>query len=420
MTIFDDLESEVRSYIRSFPVVFDRASGPFLYDTDGRRYIDFFCGAGALNYGHNEPRMKQALVDYLLADGVTHSLDMATAAKARFLERFEAIVLAPRGLDYRLQFTGPTGANAVEASLKLARKVTGRSNVIAFTKAYHGLSMGALAVTANSKYRHESFVNRANVAFLPYDGYFGPGIDTLAMLRQLIEDDSSGIDLPAAIILETIQAEGGINVASARWLLGVQEICREHGILLIVDDIQVGCGRAGSFFSFEGAGIDPDLVVLSKSISGYGLPMSLLLIRPSLDKWIPGEHTGTFRGNNSAFVTGAEALRNWEDPAFVPGLARTSSVLESGLRQMQAAYPHLASSVRGRGLVFGFDSGDPAVNEKIVDGCFARGLVIETCGSTRNVIKFLPPLNVPHDVLQEGLQIVSASLAAAIGVASSV
>ena len=415
MRTFERLESEVRSYSRDFPVVFDRASGPFLYDVDGRRYIDFFCGAGALNYGHNEPRMKQALVEYLLADGVTHSLDMATRAKAAFLERFESVVLAPRGTDYKVQFTGPTGANGVEAALKLARKVTGRSNIVAFTRAYHGLSLGALAVTANSRYRHEAFVNRADVSFVPFEGYFGPEVDTLPYLRRLLEDDSSGVDRPAAVILETIQAEGGINVASPRWLQGVQALCRELGILLIVDDIQVGCGRSGTFFSFEAAGLDPDLVVLSKSISGYGLPMSLLLIRPSLDQWRPGEHTGTFRGNNAAFVTAAEALRYWEDAEFGVQLARTSAVLETGLTKMQQAFGDLQLEIRGRGLVFGLESNRPDVNAKAAEESFKRGLIIETCGSTRNVLKFLPPLNIPHDVLQEGLAILEQSLAAVAG-----
>ena len=412
---FERLESQVRSYCRSFPVVFEKASGPYLWDVAGRQYIDFFCGAGALNYGHNEPRMKRALVDYLLADGVSHALDMATRAKERFLERFEAIVLKPRGLEYRVQFTGPTGANGVEAALKLARKVTGRANVVAFTKAYHGLSMGALATTANTRYRGESFVNRANVSFVPYEGYFGPGVDSLACLRQLLTDDSSGIDRPAALILETIQAEGGINVGSADWLHGVQALCRELDILLIVDDIQVGCGRTGTFFSFEHAGLEPDLVVLSKSISGYGLPMSLLLIRPALDQWKPGEHTGTFRGNNLAFVAAAEALDFWTDPAFTAHVQSMSAVLEGRLQALTSAFPEMRFQVRGRGLIFGLESAAPQINQQAVEECFARGLVIETCGSSRTIVKFLPPLNIPRAVLEAGLDILEQSFAAVLG-----
>lgn len=412
MNIFQRRESEVRSYIRSFPVVFDKARGSYLFDREGRRYLDFFCGAGTLNYGHNPERMKRALIDYLEEDGVTHSLDMATAAKQRFLERFERVILDPRGLDYRVQFTGPTGANAVEAALKLARKVTQRGNVIAFSNAYHGLSAGALAVTANSYYRHEAWVQRHNVSFLPYDGYLGQEVDTADYLRRVLTDKSSGVDLPAAVLLETVQAEGGVNVATTRWLQAVAEICREHDVLLIVDDIQVGCGRAGTFFSFEQAGLKPDLVVLSKSISGYGLPMSLVLIRRELDQWKAGEHTGTFRGNNLAFVAAAEALLYWETTALMDAVAARSRQLAGRLEEIQGRWPELGCKVRGTGLVWGLEFADPTTCQAVAREAFVRGLIIETCGSERNVLKFLPPLNIGEEELDAGIGIVGDAIAA--------
>jgi diaminobutyrate-2-oxoglutarate transaminase len=403
------LESAVRSYCRSFPVVFDRASGPYLYDVDGRQYIDFFCGAGALNYGHNEPSLKRALIDYLQRDGVAHALDMTTTAKMHFLEELESVVFRPRGLQYRVQFTGPTGTNAVEAALKLARKVTRRANVIAFTGAYHGLSLGSLAVTANTYYRDDAFVQRTNVSFMPYDGYFGPGVDTLTYLRRHLEDDSSGVDLPAAVIVETIQAEGGINVAHKQWLAGLQALCREFGVLLIVDDIQVGCGRTGTFFSFEEAGLEPDLVILSKSISGFGLPMSLLLIRPHLDQWKAGEHTGTFRGNSSAFVTAAAALQFWKTPEFHEHIRESSAFVAARLREFQMRWPTLGLQVRGRGLLHGLETPDAELNREVARECFKRGLIVETCGGRRNVLKLLPPLTIERHVLATGLDIVQQS-----------
>jgi len=412
--VFDRLESEVRSYCRDFPVVFDTARGPYLYDVGGREYIDFFCGAGTLNYGHNDPGMKRALIDYLEIDGVVHGLDMFTRAKAGFLERFDTHILAPRRLQYRIQFTGPTGANAVEAALKLARKITGRRNVIAFTHAYHGLSLGALATTANAAYRHEAFVNRGDVAFVPYDGYLGPHVNTADYLARVLDDASSGVDRPAAVIVETIQGEGGINVASPEWLRAVQAVCRRLGILLIVDDIQVGCGRTGTFFSFEHAGLDPDLVILSKSISGFGLPMSLLLIRPSLDQWRPGEHTGTFRGNNAAFVTAAQALRFWENDDLTAHIASASRLLEQRLAGLQARRPELQLQVRGRGLVYGLESAYPTTTGLVAAECFTRGLVIETCGGARKVIKILPPLTVPLPVLTKGLDLLEESFEAVL------
>jgi diaminobutyrate-2-oxoglutarate transaminase len=392
--------------------VFSRASGSYLYDDAGRKYLDFLMGAGALNYGHNEPRLKQALLKYIESDGVMHSLDLATTARHAFLDRFQQVILDPRGLDYHVQFTGPTGANAVEAALKLARKVKKRRNVIAFTHAYHGLSLGSLAVTANNFYRDEAFVDRNNVTFMPFDGYLGDGIDGISVIRRFLEDSSSGVDLPAAVIVETIQAEGGVNVASVSWLQGLQALCREFDILLIVDDIQVGCGRTSSFFSFEEAGLTPDIVVLSKAISGYGLPMALLLIRPEVDQWKPGEHSGTFRGNGAAFVTAAAALTFWEDPTFIERLHHASRRMAAGLQSFQSRFPELCFGIRGRGLIYAMDTGVPALNEKTQRDCFSQGLIVELCGANRTAIKLLPPLTVTDAELDEALQIIEQSLLA--------
>jgi diaminobutyrate-2-oxoglutarate transaminase len=413
VNIFDRLESDVRSYCRHFPALFARARGPYLYDADGRQYIDFFSGAGSLNYGHNPPEMVRALVDYVEADGIASSLDMWTTAKARFLETFDAVVLKPRRLDYKVQFTGPTGANAVEAALKLARKVTRRANVIAFSRSYHGLSAGALSITANSSFRHESFVNRLNVSFVPYDGYLGPDVDTMAYLRQVLNDRSSGVDLPAAIIVETVQSEGGVNVASVTWLQQLEEVCRAFDILLIVDDIQVGCGRTGPFFSFERAGIAPDIVLLSKSISGMGLPMSLLLMKPAVDQWKAGEHTGTFRGNNLAFVTATEALRYWEGAALQSAVARKGELLEEGLRRIAHEVADAEMRVEGIGLIYGLELPSPTLAAHVSHTAFQHGLVIERCGPNDRVMKFLPPLVIDEPVLQEGLEIIRQSVATA-------
>lgn len=412
MDIFERLESNVRTYIRSFPVTFASARGSRLTDSQGRSYIDFFCGAGALSYGHNEPGMKQALLEYLQSDGVIHALDMATEAKARFLESFERIILKPRGLDYRMQFTGPTGANAIEAALKLARKVTGRRGVVAFTRGYHGLSAGALAATANAHYRHEAYLQRGDVSFLPFDGYLGMQANTMDYFASLLRDRSSGLGLPAAVIVETVQAEGGVQVARAAWLQQLAGLCKEHGMLLIVDDIQAGCGRTGDFFSFEASGIRPDLVALSKAISGYGFPMSLLLIRPDLDQWEPGEHTGTFRGNNVAFVTAAQALlRFWQDDQLRRQIERSHDIVMGRLQALTAeAGGPTRLAVRGRGLLIGVETPSPAHNLRIARACFGRGLVIETCGGEREVVKLLPCLNIPEDVLQQAMDILCDSV----------
>ena len=405
MRIFENLESEVRGYIRSFPTIFASAKGAILKDEQDVEYIDFFAGAGTLNYGHNNEHIQEALIKYLQEDGIVHGLDMATTAKKEFLQTFQDVILKPRNLEYKVQFTGPTGTNAVETALKLARLVKGRSNVITFTNGYHGLSQGSLAVTGNNEYRDESYISRCNATFMPYDGYFGD-MNTLEYLRKFLEDGSSGVDLPAAIILETIQGEGGINVASKEWLQELEALCREYDILLIVDDIQVGNGRSGDFFSFEFAGINPDMVTLSKSIGG-GLPMAVLLFKPDLDQWKPGEHTGTFRGNNLAFVASKVSLENyWQNDDLSNAVAYKEKILKETLEKIAQKHSDLYEiEVRGRGLAYGFEvKNDKSIAGQISEYCFNEQLICETCGSDGQVVKFLPPLVIDEELLVEGLK----------------
>jgi diaminobutyrate-2-oxoglutarate transaminase len=417
LEIFDRLESEVRSYIRSFPTIFTRARGSILSDEAGRSYVDFFSGAGTLNYGHNNPVLKRKLIEYLDTDGVVHGLDMATGAKKAFLESFERVILRPRNMSYKIQFPGPTGTNAVEAALKLARQVKGRASVVSFTNGFHGVTGGALATTGNSKFRDAAGMPLGNATFMPYDGYLGAGANTTEYLERVVADRSSGLDLPAAVIVETVQGEGGVNVASFPWLQALERLCRRHDILLIVDDIQVGCGRTGTFFSFERAGISPDIVTLSKSISGFGLPMSLVLMKPELDVWLPGTHSGTFRGNNLAFVTAREALEHyWSTPEFEESLRRKASIMSATLAHMARAYPLGQFTVRGRGMIQGLASVDATLPDRISERAFAEGLVIETAGSESQVVKLLPPLTIDELTLRKGLDILERSIAKELGV----
>ncbi|MEB4616356.1 diaminobutyrate--2-oxoglutarate transaminase [Leucobacter sp. M11] len=411
---FDRRESEVRGYIRSFPVLFERASGSVLTTADGRDYLDFFAGAGVLNYGHNNPKLTEPLVDYLRGGGILHGLDMATGAKRDFIEAFERFILEPRGYDYKLQFTGPTGANAVEAALKVARQATGRSNVVAFTNGFHGLSLGALAATGNAKYRRAGGIDLGGITRLPYDGYLGAGFDTLDLFEKMLGDPGSGLDLPAAVIVEAVQGEGGINVASPEWLRRLRELTAAHGILLIIDDIQAGVGRTGAFFSFEESGIVPDLVTVSKSISASGLPMSLLLLRPEVDVWEPGAHTGTFRGNSLAFVSARAALELfWADDAFTEQIAERSEQLRVALEGIAGEFPDAGFTVRGRGLIYGLSSvSRPELAGAVSAAAFERGLVIETSGGLDEVLKFLPALTISAEELDAGLDIVRESLRA--------
>jgi len=411
MRIFEEMESEVRGYVRSFPTIFDTAEGSLLFDEQGNRYIDFFAGAGTLNYGHSNPLINNALIEYLKRGGITHGLDKATVAKRAFLQKLRDTILEPRNMKYKVQFTGPTGTNAMETALKLARMVKRRSSIISFTDGYHGLTMGALAITGNYFYRDESYGARNNAAFMPYDNYFGPDVNTIDYLRRYLEDGSSGVDLPAAIVLETVQGEGGINVAGVKWLQELEALCREFDILMIVDDIQVGNGRTGTFFSFERAGINPDMVAISKSIGG-GLPFAMLLMRPELDQWQPGEHTGTFRGNNLAFIAATEAFSYWDNDDLAKAVQYKGEIMETELHRIAEKYPQLEPKVRGLGMVWGLELPQPGVAGDASQEAFQRGLIIETAGANDHVLKFLPPLVIEEDLLREGFEVIDQALGA--------
>ncbi len=399
---FEDLESAVRSYCRSWPVVFDRAVGSWLYDESGRAYLDFFTGAGALNYGHNNPILRHALLEYLASDRVIHSLDMFTAAKRAFLETLDAVVLQPRSLSYRVQFPGPAGTNAVEAALKLARKATGRSTVVCFTNAFHGTSLGSLSVTANPVMRAAAGVPLDHVIRLPFDRP-GSGPEPDFTLLEAVLDVPTA-ERPAAVILETVQGEGGVNVARPEWLRGLADRCRRRDVPLIVDDVQMGCGRTGPFFSFEEAEIQPDIVCLSKSISGDGMPLALTLIRPDLDVWQPGEHNGTFRGFNPALITGAVALRAyWQDDALQRSSADKSRRITATLTAITRSFPGIEMEIRGRGMVFGLVFADGDVAGRVAGEAFKRGLLVERAGPQDEVVKLLPSLTICDHELDEGL-----------------
>lgn len=410
---FERVESQIRSYCRSFPKLFNKARGATIYDMAGKPYIDFLAGCSTLNYGHNDPDLKAALIEYVSSDGIAHGLDMYTDAKAHFLAAFERLILKPRGMDHRVQFTGPTGANAVEAAIKLARKVTGRTNIIAFTNGFHGVTLGALAATGNGKHRAGASTPLSGVTRAAFDGYFGPDVDTADQLQRQLDDPSGGIDPPAAILVETVQGEGGLNAASPAWLRKIAAIASRHGALLIVDDIQAGCGRAGGFFSFDGMGLSPDIVTMAKSLSGMGLPLALILMKPEYDIWKPAEHNGTFRGNNHAFVTATAALEKfWSDSRFSSEVADKAAYLA---RRLDAIADEHGLAVKGRGMMMGIDTGSGANAAAICRSCFADGVIIETSGSHDEIVKVLAPLTITTQQFSRGLDTLEAAFAAALG-----
>ncbi|PRY88673.1 diaminobutyrate--2-oxoglutarate transaminase [Donghicola tyrosinivorans] len=401
--IYERRESGARSYCRAFPASFTEARGSELFTADGTRYIDFLAGCSSLNYGHNDADMKAALIEHISSDGLAHGLDLHTNAKEQFLTALTQHILAPRGMDHRVMFTGPTGANAVEAAMKVARKVTGRTNIIAFTNGFHGVTMGALAATGNGYHRGGAGMDKAGVTRVPFDGY-AKGLDSAALLDQMLSDPSGGIDAPAAIMFETVQGEGGLNPASAAWVRKMQEVAHKHGALLIIDDIQAGCGRTGTFFSFEEMGVKPDIVTMAKSVSGFGLPMALMLVRPKHDVFGPAEHNGTFRGNTHAFVTARVAIEKfWSDKAFQTELQEKDALIKDKLAQIARLVP--GATLKGRGLMRGVDVGSGELAAEICAEAYQNGLIIETSGPRDEVVKILAPLTTSTALFDEGFAI---------------
>jgi diaminobutyrate-2-oxoglutarate transaminase len=306
----------------------------------------------------------------------------------------------------------------VEAALKIARTVTGRSNVIAFTNAFHGMTLGSLALTGNSGKRDGAGVELSGVSRMPFHGYMGSDLDTIDLLERHLEDTSSGMDLPAALILETVQAEGGVNVATNPWLRRLQKLLKRFEILLIIDDIQVGCGRTGPFFSFEPADLDPDIICLSKSLSGYGVPLAITLLREELDQWEPGKHNGTFRGHNLAFVTATSAIETyWQDDALSADVKRHGQYINQRLREVADGF---GGVVRGRGMIQGLQFEDKDAASAISRAAFERGLIIETAGPQDEVLKVLPSLTITDDALEQGMDIIVACAADALETAASI
>jgi diaminobutyrate-2-oxoglutarate transaminase len=348
--------------------------------------------------------MRERLLEYIMSHGLVHALDFHTEEKAIFIERFVSLILEPRTLDYKLQFCGPTGTNAVEAALKLARRVTQRTDVWAFMGSFHGVTMGSLSTTSARAFRHAAGVELSNTTFLPYP--CGPlaSLDTIKYIQVILNDDHSGSNRPAAIIFETVQCEGGVYVAPEEWMRDLSKLCARNDILLICDDIQAGCGRTGPFFSFERAGITPDITLLSKSLSGYGLPMSLVLMKPHLDQWKPGEHNGTFRGHQFAFVTATAALEMWRDDALERRVRAHAATIRDVLKPILASLSQ-PPPLRGLGAVWGIDlsghGGGPTASN-VVSRCFNAGVVLERCGRGGSVVKLLPPLVIPQEMLVSG------------------
>ena len=407
---FEKYESNIRSYCRKWPVEFVSAKGSIYKDTEGNEYIDFFDGAGALNYGHNPDYIKEKLIKYLESDGIVHALDMYTVPKENFINYFEEKILKPRKLDYKIAFPGPTGTNSIELALKLARKVKQRPYIWAFTGAFHGMTLGALALTTESAARKAAGVPLNYTVHIPAPYSMGGNFDSIAYMEQLLSDDHSGYEKPAAIIIETVQQEGGIHVFSKEFLKDLRALCDKYDILLICDEVQIGCSRSGTFFSFERADIVPDIVCMSKSIGGYGIPFAVTLFKKELDVFKPGEHNGTFRGCQLSMVAGLAALEMTVEQDIPAQVRRKEKIVKEYLDKEIKPLLKSKMEIRGIGLSWGIEFNDGKLARAVLDKCFEKKLIIELAGSYDSVLKIMPSLVIEDELLLKGLNIVKESI----------
>ncbi|WP_085702972.1 diaminobutyrate--2-oxoglutarate transaminase [Pseudomonas sp. B15(2017)] len=427
-------ESNVRSYPRKLPLAIAKAHGVWVTDVEGKTYLDCLAGAGTLALGHNHPAIMDSIGSFLASGLPMHTLDLTTEVKDAFSETLLSL-LPGQGEGYCLQFCGPSGADAVEAALKLAKTFTGRHNIISFSGAYHGMTHGALALTGNLGPKNAVAGLMPGVQFMPYPHEYrcpfglGGEAGTEALTHyftQFIEDVESGVTLPAAVIVEAVQGEGGVNCAPDSWLRAIRDVTRKHGILLILDEVQAGFGRTGKMFAFEHAQIEPDIIVMSKAVGG-GLPMAVLGIKREFDAWEPGNHAGTFRGNQMAMAAGLATLQTLKHQQLPAQAERRGQWLKDQLNGLRQRYPALGQ-VRGRGLMLGIEivderqpadrlghfPMDPVLSVAIQQQCFKQGLLLERGGRRGNVIRLLPPLIIDDQQCQQVIQRFETALEAAL------
>ena len=422
----ESTESNARSYPRKFPFALAKASGSWVEDVEGNKYLDFLCGAGTLALGHNDPEVNQAMVELITSGAPLHTLDLTTPTKDAFVETLLSKLPGDMGRNSKVQFCSPSGTDATDAALKLCKTATGRTSIIAFQGAYHGMGHGAMACTGNLGAKSKINGLMPEVHFFPFpNSYRCPfglggdaGIDACCnFFEKTLKDPESGIPLPAAVIIEPIQGEGGVIPAPVKFLQTIRRVTKELGIPMICDEIQCGMGRSGKLFAFEYAGIEPDVVLVSKAIGGTQ-PLAVVIYNKELDKWGPGAHAGTFRGNQLAMKAGTVVLNRVSTPEFLADVARKGDIYRNRVLAIKEKVS-IIGDVRGKGLMCGIEFVDPRgqkdslgaypfsgeIAAQVQHECFENKLVMEKGGRFGSVMRCLCALNISEEDLNHGLDI---------------
>lgn len=427
----EETESNARSYPRKFPFALKKAKGLWIEDVEGNKYLDFLCGAGTLALGHNDPEINQAMIDLISEDAPLHTLDLTTPVKDEFVHMLLSLLPGELKNNAKIQFCSPSGTDATDAALKLCKTATGRSEIIAFSGGYHGMGHGALALTGNLNAKNKVHGLMPGVHFMPYPySYrcpFGLGGDAgvkaaCAYFERLLKDPESGITKPAAVILEPIQGEGGVIPAPVEFLQTVRRVTQELDIPMIVDEIQCGIGRSGTFFAFEEAHIVPDVILASKAIGG-SQPMAVVIYNKKLDLWTAGAHAGTFRGNQLAMKAGLVVMNRVSKPEFLAEVKEKGEYLKNKLLELKAKHP-IIGDIRGRGLMLGCEFVDPTgktdaigsfpasgeIAAAVQKKCFENKLIMEKGGRFGSVMRCLCALTVTKEEIDTMLSIFEKSI----------
>lgn len=419
LKIQEELEGKAVLYPSSLPFVPDKGLGATIKDVDGNIYLDFFSGISVLNFGHSNPYILEKTIEQLKK--LAHTLDFPTEYREKLVEKLVSIAPGDMKNKSRVLFGGPTGSDAVESAVKLARWITRKHTVIAFEGSYHGQTSMSLNLSSGRRFKDPYIPLSPDVYFAPYAYCYRcpfkleyPQCDLrcLDYLEHLIEDPYSGIPSPGAIIVEPVQGEGGIIVPPDGFLQRIRKITQEHGIPLIVDEIQSGMGRTGRWFACEHYNVTPDIVTLAKSLGGVGLPLSAIVYRRELDVWEPGAHIGTFRGNVVAMASGYAAIEFAEKTKLLDHVTKLGEEALNYLRDISQESRSIGE-VRGKGLMIALElvknkdtkEPDKEIVTKILAKLFKKGILAWKAGHYGNVIRLLPPLVITRELMMKGLEI---------------